>query len=95
MIEIPSDVRAYRRTQEFTETSIPAGLLRQHSTKPGVWGRIVVLEGTLIYRILDVPSTAVLSPACAGVVVPEILHEVEAQGPVRFYVEFLKRVEEP
>jgi tellurite methyltransferase len=91
MAELPTDVRAYRRTPEFTQDTIPAGLLRQHSTKPGVWGRIVVLEGTLTYRVPTEGTTARLSPTCVGIVVPEVLHEVEATGPVRFYVEFLRR----
>ena len=32
----PDGLLAYKRTPEFTEASVPAGLLRRHSTKPGV-----------------------------------------------------------
>lgn len=93
-MELPSDVRSYRRTAEFTESTVPAGLLRSHTTKAGAWGLIRVLEGQLAYRITDprrAPAELVLTPAtAAGVVEPTILHEVEPLGPVRFYVEFFR-----
>lgn len=91
MTEIPADARVYRRTPEFTEATVPHGLQHQHSTKPGVWGRIVIVEGSLIYRVLPAGTTTTLSPTRPGVVEPEVRHEVEVQGPVRFYVEFLRR----
>jgi tellurite resistance-related uncharacterized protein len=91
MAEIPADARAYRRTPEFTEAAVPHGLQHQHSTKAGVWGRIVVVEGSLIYRELSSGTISTLDKAHPGVVEPEVLHEVEVQGPVRFYVEFLRR----
>ncbi|MBU2755425.1 DUF1971 domain-containing protein [Acidithiobacillus sp. CV18-2] len=87
--QLPADVRPYRRTPEFTEATIPAGLLRHHSTKPGVWAMIHVLEGTLEYRILEpVEERHLLTPGHPGVVEPTVPHEVAPLGPVRFYVEF-------
>ena len=53
MKELPSEVNSYKRTPEFTNETVPKGLLRSHSTKKGTWGKIVVLEGTLRYRILE------------------------------------------
>ena len=95
---LPADAQPYRRTPEFTETTVPAGLLKAHSTKDGTWGLIHVLEGRLAYRIIDPrrpSSQTVLTPeAPPGVVEPTLLHEVEPLGPVRFYVEF-HRVEPP
>jgi len=89
---LPPDVRPYRRTPDFTEATVPAGLLRAHTTKEGVWGLIHVLEGRLAYRIRDPrrpASETVLAPgAPPGVVEPTILHEVEPLAGVRFYVEF-------
>lgn len=94
---LPSDVRPYRRTDVFSETTVPRGLLKSHTTKEGAWGLIHVLEGRLAYRITDPrrpPSEAVLTPEAApGVVEPTILHEVEPLGAVRFYVEFHRRQE--
>lgn len=44
---LPADVQPYARTAEFTEATVPAGLLRAHTTKTGAWGLIRVLEGRL------------------------------------------------
>jgi len=93
MKSLPSHVRAYQRTKEFTETTIPAGLTSRHSTKAGVWGRICIVDGSLRYRILEPesePEEILLTPAKDGVVEPQIAHQVEPIGPVRFYVEFLR-----
>ncbi len=71
---------------------MPRGLLHRHTTKAGVWGRIEVLEGELVYRVLEpVIREERLSPARVGIVPPELPHEVELVGPVRFFVEFLRR----
>jgi tellurite resistance-related uncharacterized protein len=54
-----------------------------------VWGKIVVLEGTLLYRILEPEVEEILlSPDRYGVVEPTVRHEVEPLSGVRFYVEF-------
>lgn len=91
-MELPKSARPYRRTADFTEASVPAGLLKAHTTKEGSWALIHVLEGRLAYRVVDPrrpPSETILSPSePPGVVEPTILHEVEPLGAVRFYVEF-------
>lgn len=87
---LPSDVTAYKRTPEFTQSTVPQGLKRRHNTKAGVWGRIRVVEGELIYRILE-PEIEEhrLSPGVDGIVEPRVDHQVATIGPVRFFVEFL------
>ncbi|MBC6983161.1 DUF1971 domain-containing protein [Caulobacter sp. 17J80-11] len=94
-MRLPDDLVPYKRTPDFTETSAPAGLLRAHATKDGVWALIHVLEGRLAYRITDPRRPAgeqVLTPEGEpGVVEPTVLHEVEPLGAVRFYVEFHHR----
>ncbi|HEY5722584.1 MAG TPA: DUF1971 domain-containing protein [Allosphingosinicella sp.] len=91
---LPGSVVSYRRTPEFSEATVPAGLKRAHSTKEGVWGLIHVLDGRLRYRILDErrePAELMLMPGLPpGIVEPTILHEVEPVGPVRFQVEFFR-----
>lgn len=90
MKTLPDTVKHYKSTPEFNEDSIPAGLLRKHSTAAGVWGRIRIMEGQLLYRILE-PAAEVLTltPQNHGVVEPQVVHEVEVIGPVRFCVDFL------
>ena len=91
MKSLPPTVEAYRRTPEFTEESVPDGLRKAHRTKPGVWGNIVVLEGRLRYRILQSPSCEFMLDADnPGVVEPEVEHEVEPMGRMRFFVEFYR-----
>lgn len=89
---LPDAARPYRKTDIFTEQTVPAGLLKDHTTKAGTWGLIHVLEGRLAYRITDPRRPAadlILTPQTdPGVVEPTILHLVEPLGPVRFYVEF-------
>jgi tellurite resistance-related uncharacterized protein len=85
---LPSGLTAYRRTPVFTEATIPARLRHRHSTKPGVWALITVLDGRLRLRRLDSGVEADLDPRAPGVIAPEEPHEVEPLGRVRFFVEF-------
>ena len=86
---LPPGCEAYRSTPVFTEATVPPALLRSHRTAPGAWALIRVLEGRLLYRVLDPPSERVLDPAGApGLVEPGVPHEVAPLGPVRFQVEF-------
>lgn len=91
MQHLPDDVVAYKRTATFTRESVPKALLGEHRTKVGTWGKIVVLEGHLLYRILEPEVEEVrLSPERYGVVEPAVLHQVEPLGDVEFYVEFYR-----
>jgi tellurite resistance-related uncharacterized protein len=88
--ELPEHFVVYRRTDDFTETTVPAGLRKDHATKRGVWGRIVVRDGRLRYRV-EPPLARIfeLGPEAPGIVVPEVRHAVDPLGAVRFHVEFL------
>lgn len=91
MKTLPDHVKPYQQTPEFTEQTVPAGLLRAHQTKEGVWGRIVILEGRLQYTINEpVEKVVILDNNNHGVVEPTIMHEVKPLGAVRFYVEFYR-----
>ena len=91
MQKLPSSAYPYQRTDEFDQDSVPAGLLSAHTTKAGVWARIVVSEGRLRYRILEPElEEHMLMPGAFGVVEPEVPHELQPDGPVRFHVEFLR-----
>lgn len=87
---LPAGVQAYRRTPVFDQDSIPAGLRRDHRTRPGVWALITVLEGTLRLRTFDPPQEMLLDSAHSAVAAPEQPHEVEPDGPVRFFLEFYR-----
>lgn len=87
--ERPAELVAYKRTAEFTAATTPAGLRADHSTKPGVWGTIHVVTGSLRY-IVEPPLARelVLDPEHPGTVVPEVRHRVEPSPDARFFVEF-------
>ena len=88
---LPVGLEPYRRTDTFTKATVPAGLLRDHKTKAGVWGLIQVLQGTLTYRIAATGHEIVLSPGVTGIVEPAILHSVALSDDAEFFVEFWRR----
>jgi len=74
---LPPGYEPYRSTPVFSELTVPPALLRSHRTAPGTWALIRVLEGQLLYRVLDPPSERVLeSSGLPGLVEPGIPHEV-------------------
>ena len=91
MNSIPDNVSRYAATPEFTETTAPQHLFDSHETKPGVWAKVVVLEGSLRYCILGVEAEEhELTPDRPGVAEPEVPHRVEITGPVRFQLELYR-----
>ena len=88
MQSLPEGLQAYRSTPVFTETTVPAGLLKDHETKAGVWGVIHVVSGQLRYRIPSLGEDTVLSPEQDGIVIPQTPHSVAPLGAVEFYVAF-------
>ena len=91
---LPEGLECYKRTDTFTEETVPKGLLNDHSTKAGVGGLIKVESGRLSYRVTDArrePFETVLTPEGGpGIVEPTILHHVAPIGLVRFHVEFYR-----
>lgn len=96
---LPDGAEPYKRTGTFTETTVPAALLDNHSTKHGAWGLIRVEQGRLRYLVTDPrrpSSESVLTPDTPpGVIEPTIVHRVEPLGEVRFHVEFLRVAADP
>jgi tellurite resistance-related uncharacterized protein len=89
MKNLPAGLMPNKRTPEFTELSVPKSLLESHSTKAGTWGKIVVLEGSMTYRILEPAIEEIeLGPNAPGVIAPAVKHEVATHSPVRFYIQF-------
>lgn len=79
----------YKRTPEFDADSIPQGLRHDHRTKAGIWGRIVLLDGSLRYCLDDGSGRSwYLAPEREAWIPPDVPHHVEAVGPVRFYISF-------
>lgn len=89
--ELPAHFVAYKRTRTFGADDTPAALRKAHTTKLGVWAKIHVIVGTVTYSV-ESPSEPdlTLSPALAGIVVPERPHHVTPAPGAQFYVEFYR-----
>ena len=90
----PRPTKPYKSTPVFDEVTIPAGMRREHRTKPGTWGVIRVLDGRLRYQVLEPNSEVILEPGRPGLILPEQPHLVESLGPVRMQVEFYDHLPE-
>ena len=88
MKDLPTGLPPYRRTPTFDENTVPAGLLKDHQTKAGVWGVIEVTSGRLRYTIAPSGEVVELHPGLNGIVEPEVPHHVTPLGAVEFSVEF-------
>ena len=90
--ELPAGHAPYKRTPDFDQSSIPAGLRKDHATKRGVWGVLHVLSGRLNY-VVEPPLAGEhqLDPQRMGIIVPEVLHRVHADEDVVFFVEFYRK----
>ncbi|MGH8516221.1 MAG: DUF1971 domain-containing protein [Panacagrimonas sp.] len=88
---MPPHFVAYKETPVFRRHTVPAGLLRDHSTKPGVWGKIVVRHGQLRYHVARLGRSWDLSPGVVGVIAPEDIHHVEPlEESTEFTVQFFR-----
>lgn len=91
MKNLPENVNPYKKTATFNQETVPAGLLKAHTTKTGTWGKINIIRGKLLYVIETEPQESIeLSPSKYGVVEPEVPHHVQLLGEVEFFVEFYK-----
>jgi len=89
--ELPDDVVPFHLSDVFTEESLPEGLQHQHQTKAGLWARIDVLEGAVLFREFEpFDGVTTLTPDAPGIIVPEVPHEVAWEGPFRIQVQFFK-----
>ena len=92
MKDLPGNLTPGQCTPEFTELSVPEGLIKSHATRPGTWGKIIVLEGSLTYRILEPEIEELeLDSDRSGVIEPTIRHQVEPHAGVRFFIQFYNR----
>ena len=90
--ELPEGLQIVRATATWAEGSMPAALRRAHRVASGRWGRLRVEEGQVRFRAATTPPFDVLiGPGGAQPIPPGVDHDVEPQGPVRFFVEFLEK----
>ncbi|MGI9293669.1 MAG: DUF1971 domain-containing protein [Pseudomonadales bacterium] len=95
MPKLPADFIPYKQTPQFTQNTVPKGLLSEHTTKAGTWGVLAIESGTLLYRITEPGHEAeyVLEPNKPGIIVAEQPHHISTMGDVSFHIEFYRRPE--
>ena len=87
--ELPEGLTLQRTTSTFDEQSTPAGLRKAHRVADGVWGRLLVEQGSLGFVFEDTPDQVrTVSAGEHQLIPPSRLHHVVIDGPVRFAVEF-------
>ncbi|MFT7598074.1 MAG: tellurite resistance-related uncharacterized protein [Acidimicrobiales bacterium] len=88
-LAIPEGLVLVRTTPEFDETTVPAGLLRNHRVAAGVWGVVRVRSGRIGFSFDDEPgSRRSISAGESQVIPPERPHHLVLQGKVLLAVEF-------
>ena len=92
--QMPDAFVPYKRTAEFTDSTVPKGLLRSHATKKGVWGKVFVTAGKLRYTA-EYPAdfTIELENGEFEIIVPELKHSISLYKGSKFYVEFYKKAD--
>ena len=90
---LPNGVALERRSNTFTQSSVPPALLKDHKTS--VWAKLVVEKGTLTFTELDNDThdqdlSRILHEEDTQVITPEVLHYVTLEPEVSFHVEFYK-----
>lgn len=85
---LPKEAAAYKQTPVFDVESVPQGLLRDHSTKKGVWGVLHLLKGNLTYRVPERKQSEHLSAGDKMLIESAVVHRVEISADAQFFVEF-------
>lgn len=90
MKSLPEQVTYYSQSPNFTASTTPSSLTRDHTTKAGVWGVITVTAGTVEYVIPSQDERHILSAEKSGIVEPMTPHYVTPDADAEFCVKFHK-----
>ncbi len=90
MTILPDTVEKYSQSRAFTETTTPANFQKHHATRPGVWGKLVMVSGAMAFEWEADATQLALAAGDTVVIPPETPHRVILQGPVSFCVEFYR-----
>lgn len=92
LINLPEGLIKYSESPEFDQDTLPLALQKEHKTKPDVWAKAVINEGTIAYVLENKPENILTLSAGQFVIIePEEPHHVELIGPVKFHLEFYKK----
>ena len=91
MDDVFQGLTKYSESPVFTEQTVPESLQAAHQTKPGVWGKLCVLTGSLdfVLETAGAEAKSIMQGDCA-VIEPTVRHHVQITQPVSFKVEFYR-----
>ncbi|MFN3257067.1 MAG: DUF1971 domain-containing protein [Ilumatobacter sp.] len=94
--ELPAAIEYVRTTATFDQDDHPGGLRRAHRVAAGVWARLDVHTGALVFVFEDEPDERIEVAAGSSIVIPpQRLHHVEVVGPVTFSIDFHRERDRP
>ncbi|MEI2639094.1 MAG: DUF1971 domain-containing protein [Microthrixaceae bacterium] len=89
--QLPDGLELVRTTDVFNNSTAPSGLRKAHRVADGVWGRLVIHSGDVVFVFEDAPDEPIAVGAGGSVVIPPArYHHVDLDGPATFAVEFYR-----
>ncbi len=90
--EMPDGLEVVRTAGPFDDTTLPAGLRRDHRVADGTWARLRVLDGSIRFTMATVPPVdRLLGAGDEQAIPPGVAHAVHPAGAMRIEVDFLVR----
>ena len=90
MQELPEAVQAYQKTQVYTDKTTPGMMKNDHRVRSGVWAKIVVQKGEVIYEIPDRNESATATPETPVIIEPLVTHRILPKAGAKFYLEYYR-----
>lgn len=88
--ELPADLVVVRTAGPFDESTLPAGLRRDHLVAERTWGQLRVLGGSVRFVMdTDPPVDVQLGVGEHHAIPPGVAHHLVVEGPVTVVVDFL------
>ena len=92
---IPSGYKQYSETPIYDMSSVPSGLLKDHDLKPGTFGLLSVIEGSVVYFQSQQPTPLrIVGPSQDLAILPQEKHYIRLSEDARFKVAFFRRSKE-
>ncbi|MGL4239134.1 DUF1971 domain-containing protein [Tabrizicola sp.] len=88
--KLPPGLVQHKQSPEFSLTSIPAALGRDHSTKAGVWGVLNVTSGSVVFHDKELGETREINTGEVQVIPPQTIHSVTLTDDSRFFIQFFR-----
>ena len=92
--ELPPGLIPSGGSPDFTQSTIPQTLQREHALAPGRWGVLQVFEGGLRFVDMEKGAERVVEAPDRVIIRPESPHRVVVGDVVRFRIDFFREARE-